>query len=104
MPKKDTYVSPKNKPPPLRPDDQYRRSIGRQNVKIGRREMKAQKKRADAKKSAMSIQDVVLLMLGFLAVIVGVYVFLYAYLSPQDEVVGQEKMDSAQTHQETSDV
>jgi hypothetical protein len=48
-------------------------------------------------------QDVVLMLLSFLAVIVGVYVFLYVYLSKQDEVLSQEKMDPGHTPHETSE-
>lgn len=62
------------------PVEQYRKQIGRQDSKKGKKEMKELRKAADAKKSAMGVSDVMLMVGTFLAVLTAIYGMLYLYL------------------------
>lgn len=66
--------------------EQYRKQIGKQDYKKSKKELKSQKQRADAKKSAIGVKEVILVLVAILAVLAAVYMFLLWELS--DETKG----------------
>ncbi|KAK7498944.1 hypothetical protein BaRGS_00009753 [Batillaria attramentaria] len=74
----------------MTPTDQYRKQIGKQDWKKSKKEVKAQKKRADQKQSAMGAKEMVLVAAALCALVGGLYMLLFWYLGERPESVLQE--------------
>ncbi|XP_067651967.1 triple QxxK/R motif-containing protein-like [Haliotis asinina] len=64
----------------LPPVDHYRKQIGKQDVKKGKKDAKTKKRQTDQKRSAMTIQEIVLVTGSGLAMLIGLYMLLFWYL------------------------
>ncbi|KAM4688878.1 triple QxxK/R motif-containing protein [Discoglossus pictus] len=67
------------------PVDQYRKQIGRQDYKKNKPILRATRLKAEAKKAAIGIKEVVLIVLAILAFLLAFYVFFYLNLTPTEE-------------------
>ncbi|XP_066547170.1 triple QxxK/R motif-containing protein [Amia ocellicauda] len=65
------------------PVDQYRKQIGKQDYKKTKSALKASRLKAEAKKSALGIRDIVLILMAVLVFLVSVYAFFYLKLTTE---------------------
>ncbi|KAK6185091.1 hypothetical protein SNE40_007405 [Patella caerulea] len=65
------------------PIENHRKQIGKQEMKRAKKEMKVAKKHLDQKRSAMTIQEVILVVGALLAVVAGIYFFFMYQLGTQ---------------------
>ncbi|KAM5315028.1 triple QxxK/R motif-containing protein isoform 1-T2 [Glossophaga mutica] len=63
------------------PVDQYRKQIGKQDYKKAHLILRATKLKAEAKKTAIGIKEVGLLLAAILALLLAVYAFFYLRLT-----------------------
>ncbi|XP_060721671.1 triple QxxK/R motif-containing protein [Tachysurus vachellii] len=65
------------------PVDQYRKQIGKQDYKKTKPALRATRLKAEAKKSAPGIRDIILVIMALLVLLLGVYAFFYLNLSTE---------------------
>ncbi|GAA6076398.1 triple QxxK/R motif-containing protein isoform X1 [Tachysurus ichikawai] len=65
------------------PVDQYRKQIGKQDYKKTKPALRATRLKAEAKKSAPGIRDIILVIMALLVFLLGVYAFFYLNLSTE---------------------
>ncbi|XP_044514125.1 triple QxxK/R motif-containing protein [Gracilinanus agilis] len=65
------------------PVDQYRKQIGKQDYKKNRPVLRAAKLKAEAKKAAIGIKEVGLLLAAILVLLLAFYAFFYLKLSTE---------------------
>ncbi|XP_030644811.1 triple QxxK/R motif-containing protein [Chanos chanos] len=65
------------------PVDQYRKQIGKQDYKKTKQALKETRLKAEAKRSAPGIRDVVLVVVAVLIFLLGIYAFFYLNLSTE---------------------
>ncbi|KAM9307853.1 triple QxxK/R motif-containing protein [Gastrophryne carolinensis] len=69
------------------PVDQYRKQIGRQDYKKNKPVLKATRLKAEAKKTAIGIKEVILLVVAILIFLVAFYAFFYHKLTQPEEPI-----------------
>ena len=69
----------RDKGPPV---EQYRKNIGKQQWKTNKKEVKEQKRQSEAKKSAMTVQDILLVVGAFFMVLCAIYGLFYYMIQP----------------------
>ncbi|KAM3928030.1 triple QxxK/R motif-containing protein [Leptodactylus fuscus] len=67
------------------PVDQYRKQIGRQDYKKNKPVLKATRLKAEAKKTAIGIKEVLLVAVAILVLLLAFYALFYLNLSPSTE-------------------
>ncbi|XP_074125692.1 triple QxxK/R motif-containing protein [Sminthopsis crassicaudata] len=65
------------------PVDQYRKQIGKQDYKKNRPVLRAAKLKAEAKKAAIGIKEVGLVLIAILVLLLAFYAFFYLKLSTE---------------------
>lgn len=65
------------------PVDQYRKQIGKQDYKKTKPALRATRLKAEAKRSAPGIRDIILVIVAILVFLLGVYAFFYLNLSTE---------------------
>lgn len=65
------------------PVDQYRKQIGKQDYKKTKPALRATRLKAEAKRSAPGIRDIILVIVAVLLFLLGVYAFFYLNLSTE---------------------
>ncbi|XP_073678248.1 LOW QUALITY PROTEIN: triple QxxK/R motif-containing protein [Garra rufa] len=65
------------------PVDQYRKQIGKQDYKKTKPVLRATRLKAEAKRSAPGIRDIILVIVAVLIFLLGVYAFFYLNLSTE---------------------
>lgn len=65
------------------PVDQYRKQIGKQDYKKTKPALRATRLKAEAKRSAPGIRDIVLVIVAVLVFLLGIYAFFYLNLSTE---------------------
>ncbi|XP_051526240.1 triple QxxK/R motif-containing protein [Xyrauchen texanus] len=65
------------------PVDQYRKQIGKQDYKKTKPALRATRLKAEAKRSAPGIRDIILVVVAVLVFLLGVYAFFYLNLSTE---------------------
>ncbi|KAK2887061.1 hypothetical protein ABG768_011718 [Culter alburnus] len=65
------------------PVDQYRKQIGKQDYKKTKPALRATRLKAEAKRSAPGIRDIILVIVAVLVFLLGVYAFFYLNLSTE---------------------
>nr|ABC84192.1 triqk [Danio rerio] len=65
------------------PVDQYRKQIGKQDYKKTKPVLRATRLKAEAKRSAPGIRDIILVIVAVLLFLLGVYAFFYLNLSTE---------------------
>ncbi|XP_076157556.1 triple QxxK/R motif-containing protein [Alosa pseudoharengus] len=65
------------------PVDQYRKQIGKQDYKKTKVALKATRLKAEAKKSAPGVRDILLVVVAILVFLLCVYAFFYLNLSTE---------------------
>ncbi|RXN26110.1 triple R motif-containing [Labeo rohita] len=65
------------------PVDQYRKQIGKQDYKKTKPALRATRLKAEAKRSAPGIRDMILVIVAVLVFLLGVYAFFYLNLSTE---------------------
>ncbi|KAI5087188.1 triple QxxK/R motif-containing protein [Silurus meridionalis] len=65
------------------PVDQYRKQIGKQDYKKTKPALRATRLKAEAKRSAPGIKDIILVIAAVLVFLLGVYAFFYLNLSTE---------------------
>ncbi|XP_062384834.1 triple QxxK/R motif-containing protein [Sardina pilchardus] len=65
------------------PVDQYRKQIGKQDYKKTKVSLKATRLKAEAKRSAPGVRDVLLVVVAILVFLLCVYAFFYLNLSTE---------------------
>ncbi|XP_069587714.1 triple QxxK/R motif-containing protein [Ranitomeya imitator] len=74
------------------PIDQYRKQIGRQDYKKTKPVLKATRLKAEAKKSAIGIKEVLLVAVAILVFVLAFYALFYYNLAPTVEL-GEDSAD-----------
>ncbi|KAM9097105.1 triple QxxK/R motif-containing protein [Antechinus flavipes] len=69
------------------PVDQYRKQIGKQDYKKNRPVLRAAKLKAEAKKAAIGIKEVGLVLIAILVLLLAFYAFFYLKLSTEVDPV-----------------
>ncbi|XP_065148795.1 triple QxxK/R motif-containing protein [Paramisgurnus dabryanus] len=65
------------------PVDQYRKQIGKQDYKKTKPALRATRLKAEAKRSAPGIRDIILVIVAVLVFLLGIYAFFYLNLSTE---------------------
>ncbi|KAM5156699.1 triple QxxK/R motif-containing protein isoform 1-T3 [Mantella aurantiaca] len=73
------------------PVDQYRKQIGRQDYKKNKPVLKATRLKAEAKKTAIGIKEVFLVLVAILVFLLAFYAFFYLKLTQPEEPRGDSE-------------